>query len=182
MNGLIVIGYQGIGKTSVVKNGLSHRAIDFESSLFEINNKRIDDWCSIYCKQAASIAKQGFIVLISSHQCVREELANYDKDGFAIVTITPSYSLKDAWIDKLKNRYKADPCERNLAAWKNAESNFTNDIANIASECTFSHIFINSMDYDLRLILSNLCSIYYNGSGYRNRRLARKEHEYEYED
>lgn len=177
MNGLIIIGYPGIGKTSVVKNGLSNRIIDFESSLFKVNDVKIDNWCSIYCKQAVSMAKQGFIVLISSHKCVREELANYDQDGFTIVTIAPSYSLKDEWIDRLKDRYKANPCERNLAAWKNAERNFTNDIADIASECTFSHIFINSMDYSLRLILSNLQSIYSSRASYRDRRLSYEKYE-----
>ena len=178
MNGLIVIGYPGIGKTSAVENGISNCIIDFESSLFKVNDRKIDNWCSIYCKQAVSMAKQGFTVLISSHKCVREELAQYDQDGFTIVTIAPSYSLKDEWIDRLKNRYKANPCERNLAAWKNAESNFINDISNIASECTFSHIFINSMDYNLKLILSNLRGIY---SGRTSRLVGRRPHE-EYED
>jgi hypothetical protein len=124
------------------------------------------------------MAKQGLVVLTSSHKCVRDELSKYDQDGFAIVTITPSYSLKNKWIYKLRDRYLSDPSEKNIAALKNAEECYDDNIREIASESAFSHIFINSMDYSLRSIVNALCSIYSNKSraySYKNFRDDREE-------
>ena len=171
MNGIIVIGYQGIGKTSLVARGLANTVIDFESSLFKVDDKKNPDWYKIYCRQAVSIAKQGFTVLISSHKCVREELTTYKQDGFAIVTITPTYALKDKWIDRLEKRYKKDPNDKNFAAWKNAEEHFIENVNEIASEPAFSHIFIDSMDYSLRSILNSLSTIFSSRTRYTRYRL-----------
>lgn len=161
MNGLIVIGYQGIGKSSL-SNNYNTLFIDFESSLFSVDGDRDDDWHIIYCKQAVSMAKQGFIVLISSHKCVRDELSKYEQDGFNIVSITPSYELKDKWTAKLYKRYLDDPSEKNSAAYLNAKGCYEENVREIASEPNFSHIFINSMNYNLRSILKNLYDIYSN--------------------
>ena len=46
MKGLIVIGYQGIGKSSI---GGKYNCIDLESSNFYIDDKRDNDWYKIYC-------------------------------------------------------------------------------------------------------------------------------------
>ena len=164
MNGLIVIGYQGIGKSSLTNNNYNTLFIDFESSLFSVDGDRNDDWYIIYCKQAVSLAKQGFIVLISSHKCVRDELSKYNQEGFNIITITPAYNLKDEWIEKLYKRYLDDPSEKNSAAYLNAKSCYEENIRDIASEPNFSHIFINSMNYNLRSILKSLYDIYSNRS------------------
>lgn len=155
MHGLIIIGYQGIGKTSLTKK-MHPLVIDFESSLFKIDGDRDDNWYVIYCRQAVAIAKQGFVVLVSSHQCVRDELGKYDQDGFGIVTIAPAYSLKDQWIDKLRKRYLNDSSEKNLAALKNAEEHYDKNIYQISSDPHFRHIFINSMNYDLATILQGI--------------------------
>ena len=166
MNGLIIIGYQGIGKTTLAKsndemylgNGLP--VIDFESSLFKIDGDRVDDWYVIYCRQAVAMAKQGFVVFVSSHQCVRNELGKYDQDDFGIATIAPTYALKEQWIDKLHKRYFNDPSEKNLAAFKDAEANYDKNIYQISSNPQFTHIFINSMGYSLKTILKGLFLIF----------------------
>lgn len=163
MNGLIIIGYQGIGKSSIA-NDHETLFIDFESSLFKIDGHRNDDWYILYCKQAVSMAKQGFVVLISSHECVRNELSTYSQKGFSIITITPAYTLKEQWLKKLYERYQTDHSEKNFAAYLNTKERYEENIREIASEPNFSHIFINSMNYDLKAILENLHDIYNNRS------------------
>ncbi len=159
-HGLIVIGYPGIGKSTVVKS--SHiKIIDFESSLFYINDIRQPDWYKIYAKQATELARQGYMVLVSAHKEVRDELAKYIPNGnFDIVTIAPAYNLEKEWIRKLRDRYEADSTPKNFAAYTNAIEHYRENITDMASDTRFSHIFINSMDYKLGKILSNVGSIF----------------------
>ena len=155
-HGLLVIGYPGIGKSTVVKSS-SAKIIDFESSLFYINDKRQPDWYKVYAKQATELAKQGCVVLVSSHKTVRNELAKYiPNSNFDIVTIAPAYHLEKEWTSKLQDRYKADSTSKNFAAYMNAIEFYHENITDMASDSRFSHIFINSMDYKLGEILRNL--------------------------
>lgn len=162
MNGLIIIGYPGIGKSSLgTMDSINQNIIDFESSLFKVNGDRTDNWWYvIYSRQAVSLAKQGFIVCISSHKCVREELAKYDQDGVVIVTIAPSPKLKEEWIARLKDRYLEDPSEKNIDALRNAEDSYDEDIEDIASDPNFSHIYLESTNYHLRSIINKLYKIF----------------------
>ena len=155
-HGLIVIGYPGIGKSTVAKS--SHtKIIDFESSLFYINDERQPDWYKIYAKQATELAKQGYMVLVSAHKEVRDELAKYiPNSAFDIVTIAPAYNLEKEWIHKLRDRYEADSTTKNFAAYTNIIEHYHENITDMASDSRFSHIFINSMDYELGKILHNL--------------------------
>lgn len=156
--GMIVVGYQGIGKTSISsKTAKTDGIIDLESSLFKISGERIDGWYVIYCKVAVSLAHQGYIVLTSSHECVREELARYDtEDKYTIVVICPHPLLEDQWIQKLHNRYIKDKTDKNYVAWKDSEQHFSESIKSISSNTPFSLIFINSMNYDLFSIVISL--------------------------
>ena len=161
MNGLIIIGYQGIGKSSLgTMDSTNQNIIDFESSLFKINGDRTDNWNVIYCRQAVALAKQGFIVCISSHKCVREELAKYNQDGFVIVTIAPSPKLKEEWIARLKDRYLQDPSEKNALALQNAEGHYDETVKDIASDSNFSHIYLESTNYHLRSIINKLYKMF----------------------
>ena len=159
-HGLIVIGYPGIGKSTVVKSS-SAKIIDFESSLFYIDSKRQHDWYKIYAKQATELAKQGYMVLVSSHKEVRDEFAKYiPNSAFDIVTIAPAYHLEKEWGEKLRARNKANPTLKNSAAYTNVIEHYRENISDMASDTRFSHIFINSMDYRLGKILSDVGSIF----------------------
>ena len=159
-HGLIVIGYPGIGKSTVVKSS-SAKIIDFESSLFYINNKRQSDWYKIYAKQATELAKQGYMVLVSSHNEVRDELAKYIPDSaFDVVTIAPAYHLEKEWAEKLRDRNRDNPNPKNFVAYMNVIERYHEQISDMASDTRFSHIFINSMDYRLGKILSDVGSIF----------------------
>ena len=157
MNGLVIVGYQGIGKSSIKNHP---KVIDFESSLFKINGERDDSWPVIYARQAVSMAEQGYIVLVSSHAAVRSELSLYGQEDIAIVTITPDISLKNAWCAKLESRYESDRSEKNHAAWKNAVQCYEENIKDIASEPYLTHIYIHDMTYSLFQIIRGLEYIY----------------------
>lgn len=161
--GLIIIGYQGIGKSSIASqlNG----TVDLESSSFKIDGKRDDNWFTIYCCIAVSLARQGYTVMISSHECVVNELAKYNTEGkYSVIIICPNYILKGPWIEKLYNRYHDDPSEKNKIAWTNAELHFDSQINNLATNSSFSHIFIEDMNYDLNAIIRGLKTISHDQS------------------
>lgn len=153
--GMIVIGYQGIGKSTCAskRDGI----IDLESSNFKIDGERDENWYIVYCRIAVSLARQGYIVLISSHEYVRSELRKYDpEDKYTVVVICPHYTLKDQWIQRLHNRYIQDRSDKNYAAWKNAEDHFIDSVQSMTQGVVFSIIFLNSMDYDLCGIIMSL--------------------------
>ena len=70
---MIIIGYQGIGKSTLANCNLNY--VDLESSNFYIDGKRADDWYKPYCKIAEHLSQQGYYVFVSSHKVVRDELS-----------------------------------------------------------------------------------------------------------
>ena len=165
--GMIVIGYQGIGKSTCASK--IKGIIDLESSNFKIDGERDENWHIIYCRIAVSLARQGYIVMVSSHECVRSELQKYDPDGeYTVVVICPHYTLKDKWVYRLYSRYVRDRSDKNYAAWKNAEANFVPSILSMSQGIVFSTIFLNSMDYDLDKLVMSL----YQANQSKTRRLV----------
>ena len=75
MKGLIICGYPGIGKSSIAG---WNNCIDLESSYFSRDEKGFalcdTDWVTRYCKLAFDLARQGFTVLLSCHELVRNQL------------------------------------------------------------------------------------------------------------
>jgi hypothetical protein len=155
--GLIVLGYQGIGKSSA--SNAEHGIIDFESSLFKDNtNCKNDDWYIIYTKQAIALSEQGYVPLLSSHKEVRTALHDYAKQEFnRVVTIAPHPSLYHKWIDRLERRYNEDPTSKNYIAYINAKDHMQEDVVDMASEPYFSHIYLNDTKYyDFIAIINGL--------------------------
>lgn len=140
---MIVIGYQGIGKSTLANKDL--RFIDLESGNFWVDGKRADDWYKPYCQIAEHLSQQGYIVFTSSHEVVRKQLRNSDEQ---VICCVPDLSLKDAWIQKLKERYESSELEKDYKAYMNAESMFTDNINEIANDC-FGILWLDKMDYDL---------------------------------
>lgn len=159
--GLIIIGYQGIGKSSFASS--RNRTVDLESSNFKVNGERDDNWQAIYCRIAISLAKQGYVVFTSSHQVVVEEFLKYDNidNDYSIVIVFPHHSLEIEWIEKLHQRWIADiKNEKNWIAYKDAEENFKNEIYWLTSQNKIFYIPIKTMDYDFSRIVEGLCCIY----------------------
>lgn len=152
---MIIIGYQGIGKSSV--SGIENGCIDLESSNFWNDGKRHDDWYIYYCNIAVDLSKQGFTVFVSSHKEVRDYLLKFT-DETMIVCVFPETYLKDEWIQRLQTRFDNDPSEKNFKALMSAEDRFENNVIEMQSS---GHLYygIEYMDYDLMDVVNYLESL-----------------------
>lgn len=149
---MIVIGYQGIGKSTLA--GRDNKFIDLESGNFWVDGKRADDWYKPYCNIAEHLSKQGYIVFTSSHEVVRKQLENSSE---IIVLVYPSIELKDEWIDKLEERYAMSKLEKDYKALMNAVDRYEENIKEL-SECNHKYyeVVLTKMDYDLEASLIHL--------------------------
>ena len=152
---MIVIGYQGIGKSTLCKvYGHGCTYIDLESGLLKDpmnGNKRWDNWANIYCNIALSLSDQGYMVFVSSHKDVQDILAE-SKDE--VIAIYPSKKIKDEWIKKLLERYKKTCLKKDEVAWLDAKSNFDAEI-DILENSPFIKSTIFSMSYDLKTVVEH---------------------------
>ena len=148
--GMIVVGYQGIGKSTLAKNGSGY--IDLESGNFWIDGKRADDWYIPYCNIAIHLAQQGYVVFTSSHQVVRDYLASEPRNVDLVVCVPAPY-LKDEWIKKLEDRYNESKLEKDYKAWMNAVDRYEDNINEILSSKGFYTIIIGDIPYNLHSLI-----------------------------
>ena len=131
MKGLIICGFPGIGKSSI---GGWNNCIDLESSYFShtedgytLSSK---DWAWRYCEIALDLANQGYTVLISCHESVRNFLNEKVKYralsgcNVPIVIFRPSPNMKEAWAIRLVNRYLKSGLDKDLRAFEGAIKNW----------------------------------------------------------
>ena len=150
---MIVIGYQGIGKSTLATKSL--RYIDLESSSFWFDDPetkqrvRHGNWYEVYCNVAEDLSRQGYTVFVSSHQPVRERLSRSDE---YVITCVPSLDLKDKWIEKLRLRYENSGIEKDYKAYMNAIDGFTENVTEIMRS-GFDVLEIKDMNYDLKKLL-----------------------------
>ena len=140
---MIIIGYQGIGKSTYCRNSEIHDAIDLESSCFKyLDGTRPEGWELLYCKVAEDLSQQGFKVFTSSHAGVRAYLKNSKEKVYAIA---PSPVIKDAWIKRLQDRYDADQSTKNFLALENAKDRLEENVKEIANDIKKTY-FIDDID------------------------------------
>lgn len=150
---MIVIGYQGIGKSTLATKSL--RYIDLESSSFWFDDPETKQkirhvmWYAMYCNVAEDLSRQGYTVFVSSHQPVRERLQKSDEYTIACV---PALDLKDKWIEKLRSRYENSGLEKDYKAYMNAIDGFTENVTEIMRS-GFDVLEIKDMNYDLKKLL-----------------------------
>ena len=144
---MIIIGYQGIGKSTLAKD--SRKYIDLESGNFWVNGERDEQWYKPYCNIANHLSAQGYTVFTSSHKEIREELKNSNE----IVKIAfPSLELKTDWLIRLTNRYNESMLEKDYKALINASLYYEDNINDLMNE-PFDKIVINNIDYNLRELI-----------------------------
>ena len=145
---MIICGYPGIGKTSmagtIMPIGMGEvRVIDLDSSLFAGR-------AHIYANVAASLARQGCIVLVSTYKELRDCLSEI-KD-IPIVACYPSLDLQEQWTKKLSDRYREsyfpDESEKNHRTYMRAVDHYKEDIESIKYS-GFINIELCNMDYRL---------------------------------
>lgn len=140
---MIIIGYQGIGKSTLARTENGY--IDLESGSFWYDGKRPDDWYIYYCQIAEHLSRQGYIVFTSSHQVVRDFLKD---SAEVVITIYPSILLEDQWKNRLKKRYDSTKSQKDYKAWMNAEDRYHENISELMM-CGIPHLEIDSINYDL---------------------------------
>lgn len=151
MSGVVIVGYQGIGKSSCAgKEG----CIDLESGNFYVGGKRHEDWHAAYCSMAQNLAKQGYTVFVSSHQAVRDDLAM--SVGLRVVVVAPSERLRDPWIRRLSERYLRTLSDKDHRALMNALDRYEENVRELAEDARFETVTIGSMDYDLMDIVRDI--------------------------
>ena len=138
---MIVIGYQGIGKSTLANRDL--RFVDLESGNFWVDGKRAEDWYKPYCQIAEHLSQQGYIVFTSSHEVVRNMLVCSNEK---VVCCVPALELKDEWTQKLKDRYDASGLDKDYKAYMNAADRYTENITEIANS-GINVLWLESMDY-----------------------------------
>ena len=155
--GLIIIGYQGIGKSSCASAFTS--CIDLESSAFYIGNKRQTLWYIPYCQIAMNLANQGYTVFVSSHKEVRGMLSTMPllPNVGKVVVFCPNRSMKDAWIERLRKRYEETGLDKDYRALKGAESFFDANIIDLVN-CGLPVYQPSAMDYDLMNYVNKMLS------------------------
>ena len=150
---MIIIGYQGIGKSTLAARNLKYT--DLESSNFWFDDPetkqrvRHSNWYEMYCNVAEDLSRQGYVVFVSSHQHVRERLSNSKE---YVIACVPSLDLKDQWIEKLKLRYEETGLEKDYKAYMNAEDRFSENITEIMNS-GFDNLIITNANYNLRNII-----------------------------
>ena len=150
---MIVIGYQGVGKSTLASRNLKY--IDLESSNFWFDDAetkqrvRHSNWYEMYCNVAEDLSRQGYVVFVSSHQPVRERLLKSEE---YVVACVPSLILKDEWIKKLKERYENSLLEKDYKAYMNAADRFAENVTEIMNG-GFDTILITDVDYNLQNLI-----------------------------
>ena len=144
---MIVIGYQGIGKSTV--SNKSKGFIDLESGNFFHYGNRPTDWYIYYCQIAEHLSQQGYVVFVSSHEPVRNW---FIRSSERAIIICPDLNLETEWIDKLNKRYNATHKEKDYKAWQNTVYRFKENIKELF-DCGIPVISINTMTYDLEKMI-----------------------------
>lgn len=142
---MIIIGYQGIGKSTLARS--ASNTIDLESGCFWNGDYRPDDWYVYYCQVAIDLSAQGNTVFTSSHQVVRDYLASLPKNEL-IAVCYPSLELKDEWIEKLRIRYERTGLAKDEKAWMNASLCYESNIKDLMAS-PFDKIELDNMYYHL---------------------------------
>lgn len=125
--GLIVIGYQGIGKSSCA--GIDG-CVDLESGNFYIGDQRNPEWYIPYCQIAMHLADQGYTVFVSSHLNVVQTLKTMPRmpNVGGIVIFCPRHDMKYGWIQRLRNRYEKSQLWKDKKALDNAAERYDDSI------------------------------------------------------
>lgn len=140
---MIYVGYQGIGKSTICRE--LDNCIDLESGNFFVEGIRYDNWYKIYANIAKHLSDQGKNVFVSSHKVLREYM---NEVGIPFTVVFPSLKLKEAWINKLRDRYLLTHKDKDLRALLNAEQMYDENIFDLSKEPL--KVEITDINYSLK--------------------------------
>lgn len=151
---MVIIGYPGIGKSTLVRNHPGGKFIDLESSLFA-TIKGDKNWANVYCRLALALSRKGHDVFVSSHVAIQREMLEQITECDRVIVCYPSLSLKSVWLRRLRERYQyqdTNEIDKNKAALIHSIDFYNEDI-NTLHNSSFEECVIESMDYDLETLL-----------------------------
>ena len=152
---MIIIGYQGIGKSTLAKNRLD--IIDFESGWTKVEGKRDLNWGKTYAQMAEGLSRQGYIVFVASHFCVQEALL---KSKEIVYAIFPALELKNEWVTKLHERWNSSGLEEDRLAYLDAYMSYEQEIKILMGNFPEKNAIILEKDYDLERMIEEIAKIY----------------------
>ena len=149
---MIIIGYQGIGKSTLASYYPGHY-VDLESSHFNNDlGKKEPGWHIPYCKIAEDLSSKGLTVFVSCHKEVQE----YLQESEEFVTVCyPALELKDLWISRLTCRYGREPSQKNLNALNTAQKWYNAHIKALIDSPFEYKLEICDINYDLHALINN---------------------------
>lgn len=155
---MIILGYPGIGKTTLANTKRCMLpVVDLESSCFyDSYGKRPENWWEYYCKVGEYLSRQHYVVLMGMQSEVRDRLRGSKEEVYLIF---PSLDLKKAWIDRLRKRFDANPSPSALLALNRAVEKFDRDILELMNDSLHKFV-ISSMDYNLGRVIDR---VYFTG-------------------
>lgn len=158
--GFIIAGYPGVGKT-IFCNHAVDLGFDLDSSEYD----KKDGWEHDYVAKAIDLAIRGWVVFISTHKKVLEELDRLaGSHGVFASVLFPSLNLKDWWLERLKLRYNISGNNGDYNAYIRAYNWYDSDISDIIDMCNKkpSNLFsakIIEKSYNLNSIVEELKKI-----------------------
>ena len=142
---MIIIGYPGVGKTSLA--GRYNQYIDLESSNWNSpDNTKPDNWWWSYGKVAEDLSRQGYRVFVSCHPSVQKY---FEESNEYVMVLYPSLELKEEWIKRVADRYDRDRSMKNLAALNNVELYYDNQIKLLDDSQFKNKLVLKDMNYTL---------------------------------
>lgn len=148
--GRIIVGFPGVGKSSLKEMGW----IDLRSDCFWIGDEdkkiRPEGWYESFCNVAIDLSNQGYDVLVPSHEAIRRYLKFHNQ---AYTVIYPDPCLKEKWTEKLKDRYEINPNRETLSAYEAVRDHWDDFMKDLSEE--ESSLVIKDMDYSLRDLITD---------------------------
>lgn len=155
---MIIIGYPGIGKSSLAQNRLD--IIDLESCWTRIEGRKGLNWEEIYIQMAEGLSQQGYIVMVSAHYNVQNRLK---KSSETVVAVFPGEHLVNLWTSRLQKRYHDTGSAKDKRAYLDACLHFEDEISHLREFWGSNVYAIDSMNYDLAEIVEKLVLRYDRG-------------------
>lgn len=145
----IVIGYPGIGKSTLARNRFSY--VDLESTNFI---KEDPNWYISYCDTAYDLAQSGYCVFISAHKKVQDYICRRVKNSTTVrlYECSPASYLKYRWIEKLRDRCLDSGSIKDTQAYRRVQDHFCEDVTSM-QHMDVNHIILTDMNYDLHFEL-----------------------------
>ena len=147
---MIIVGYYGVGKTTLCKNVATN--IDLDCISADPSPVVVD----AYADMIKSMNEDGYDVFIQSNEQLIRTLC---KLGLReqILIVTPGYSLKEQWATKLCEQYDTSETSASLRSLLVSTSNYnaaTADLLALAFELNVMVYCIINMDYKLEKIVN----------------------------